>query len=128
MYLTYEDYAEMGGELDLTEFNIYERRAEAAINSQAAGMTGKRLKKLEEIPECVKYCIFDLIQFLVQNADYSRQAASESQSSGSVSESISYGNSRLPEDISESQSDMIYTAFFGGGIGDLLYRGFYEDE
>lgn len=122
MYLEYSEFQQMGGNLDSSAFALYERRAENLINSQAAGQTGTRIAKLTELPSAIKECVFDLVMFLSSNADYNRVVTSESQSSGGVSESVSY-NVMDATQINAQIDDIIYNGFYGGGVGDLLYRG-----
>ena len=58
MYLSYDEYVEMGGKIDNAAFNIYLRRAEAEINMQ----TYQRLSNAETIPNEVKSCAWELIE------------------------------------------------------------------
>ena len=130
MYLEYDEYQAMGGTLDNSDFTLWERKAEYEINAQAAGNTGKRIKKLSELsglPQSVKDCTFDLIQFLSANVSDNKTVTSESQSSGGVSESYSYKVLDNDQIQAETES-IIYNTFFGGGIGDLLYRGLTADD
>jgi hypothetical protein len=127
MYLDYDTYLEMGGNLDNSAFTRWERKAEYEINAQAAGKTGTRISKLEETPQAVKDCTFDLIQFLSDNTADGKTVTSESQSSGGVSESYSY-NVLGKDQIQAEAESIIYNAFYGGGIGDLLYRGLTNDD
>lgn len=127
MYLEYDEYQNMGGTLDTSAFTLWERKAEYEINAQAAGKTGTRISKLTELPQAVKDCTFDLIQFLSANATDSKTVTSESQSSGGVSESYSY-NVLDDDDIRDEANERIREFFYGGGIGDLLYRGLYPDD
>ncbi len=122
MYLTYDEYTAYGGKSDASAFTEYNRRAEQMVRSQAAGQTGKRIDALEDVPQAVKDCIFDLIQFLSVNAAENRNIVNESQSSDGVTESYSYA-SKTDEQIAAEGEDIIYNSFFGGGIGELLYRG-----
>lgn len=122
MYLEYEEYKQMGGTLDSSAFSILERRAEYAVNSQAAGQTGERINELAELPQAVKDCIFDLIALFSVNAPGDKQVSSESQSQGGRSESISYVT-KTNEEITAQSVDIIEQYFYGGGIGELLYRG-----
>ncbi len=128
MYLDYETYQnEYGGNLDTAAFTQFERKAEYEINAQAAGKTGKRISNLTETPQAVKDCVFDLIQFLSANVSDSKTITNESQSSGGVSESFSY-NILDNDQIQAETESIIYNTFFGGGIGDLLYRGLTADD
>lgn len=127
MYLEYDEYQAMGGTLDNSAFTQWERKAEYEINAQAAGKTGTRISKLSELPQAVKDCTFDLIQFLSANTSDSKTVTSESQSSGGVSESYSY-NVLDDSQVQTKTEDIIYKAFYGGGIRDLLYRGLTADD
>lgn len=127
MYLDYDEYAGMGGNLDTSAFAQWERKAEYEINSQAAGKTGTRISKLTELPKAVKDCTFDLIQFLSENAGCLKTVTSESQSSGGVSESYSY-NVLDKDQIQAETESIIFNTFYGGGIGELLYRGLTNDD
>lgn len=119
-YLTYEEYVQMGGTLDGAAFNIAERKARYLINSQAGGQTGKRIASLDELPQAVKDCVFDLIPLMVENEG--QQISSESQSQGGASESYSYVTKTYDEIANECE-EIICNLFYGGGIGELLYRG-----
>lgn len=127
MYLDYDEYQTMGGTLDMSAFTQWERKAAYEINAQAAGKTGTRISKLSEKPQAIKDCTFDLVQFLSANSNDSKTVTSESQSSGGVSESYSY-NVLDNERIQAETESIIYNTFFGGGIGDLLYRGLTADD
>lgn len=128
MYLEYEDYHLMGGaELEQTAYQSFARKAEYLLNSQAAGRTGKRIKTLqnagEDIPQAVKDCIYELVCYLSANVSANgRKIASESQSLGGQSESISY-SVLSDEQINTECQNIIYGTMFGGGYGNLLYLG-----
>ena len=123
MYLEYADYVAMGGILDEDAFIPLERKARYLINSQASGRCGDRIAELTELPECIKECVFELVSFVDAN-DTNKQVASESQSQGGVSESISYVT-RTDADIEKQEESVIYDYFVGGGYGYLLYKGAY---
>lgn len=127
MYLTFEEYRAMGGTLDETAFLNAERRARYLINSQAAGQTGSRIAKLSNLPEAVKDCTLGLITFMSANSANEKQVSSESQSQGGASESRSYVT-RSDDDITAECENIIFDYLFGGGMGELLYRGVCDDE
>ena len=56
-YLTYSEYQELGGSLAETSFNLLEYEARKRIDLR----THKRLDEVEEIPDEVKICMFNLI-------------------------------------------------------------------
>ena len=85
-YLTYEEYTEMGGVLDLTAFNRNIDRACAMIDVR----TQSRLEAFETIPKIVKVVCADLVGFIASNTVEKPIVSSKSQSAGGVSESESY--------------------------------------
>lgn len=62
MYLTYEEYTDMGGQLDETTFIRLEFDASTYIDYY----TFDRLKEFDEIPYEVKMCIFNLFDYIQQ--------------------------------------------------------------
>ena len=84
-YLTYEEYINMGGVLDLTAFNRNIDRACAMIDNR----TQSRLECFEEIPQIVKVVCADLVDYIATNT-VDKVITSRSQSAGGVSESESY--------------------------------------
>lgn len=86
MYLDYENYAEIGGTLDLSAFSRNIDRACRMIDVR----TFDRLKEFEEIPQTVRNVCADLVEFIATNTV--NKPTSKSQSVGSVSESVSYAN------------------------------------
>ena len=84
-YLTYDEYKEIGGTLDIAAFNRNIERASAMIDIR----THDRLKDFEAIPSLVKAVCADLVDY-VSTTTVNKGIASVSQSAGGVSESISY--------------------------------------
>lgn len=83
-YLVYEEYRSLGGTLDLTPFNLLEYEARKKIDERTQG----RLKKISDIPQEVKMCMFALINSLnnyLSESSNNRNIASESVGSYSVS-------------------------------------------
>ena len=85
-YLTYEEYSNIGGRLDLTAFNRNIDRVCAMIDNR----TQSRLECFEEIPQIVKVVCADLIDYISTNTVDKPMVTSKSQSAGGVSESESY--------------------------------------
>lgn len=94
-YLTYEEYSNMGGVLDLTAFNRNIDRACAMIDIR----TQSRLECFEEIPQIVKVVCVDLVDYIANNSVDKAIVTSKSQSAGGVSESESYAT-KTAEDYS----------------------------
>ncbi len=111
MYLTYSEYTNLGGQLSVAEFDRFCFRAQKEIDNA----TLNRCKTLETIPEDVKKCQIELIQYLSNNAK-----------NGNVSAISSFGNDGYSVSYSEQKSaqrqiyDIIYTYLSGT---DLMYCG-----
>ena len=84
-YLTYEEYQEIGGTLDLTAFSRNIDRACAMIDNR----TQSRLECFDEIPQIVKVVCADMVDYISTNT-VDKTITSKSQSAGGVSESESY--------------------------------------
>ena len=85
-YLTYEEYSEIGGTLDLTAFKRNIDRACAMIDIR----TQSRLEAFDSIPQIVKMVCADLVEYIATNTVEKPIVTSKSQSAGGVSESESY--------------------------------------
>ena len=85
-YLTYEEYIEIGGTLDLTAFQRNIERACTMIDLR----TQSRLEAFESIPQIVKIVCADLVGYIATNTVEKPIVSSKSQSAGGVSESESY--------------------------------------
>lgn len=140
MYLTYDEYTEMGGTLDETAFIDLEYEARAYVD----WVTFNRLWKEKEIPNRVKECIYHILK-LIQNKMEALTPLSESdadyegadknivsQSNDGVS--ISY-NVLSAKDIIKSSEDELQKAInrYLQGVRNslgykLLYRGIYPGE
>lgn len=88
MFLTYEQYVEMGGTLDEAAFNTNERRARAYINL----MTHNRIKDEIPVRECVKNAVYDLIEVLSQEADNANNAVAGVSRKSNDGVSVTYAN------------------------------------
>ena len=101
-YLTYEEYRSLGGTLDLTPFNLLEFEAHRKIDSR----TQNRLKNIEEIPQEVKLCVYNLINTLQtyinkQNRNVQSESVGEYSVNygGNIQELIQSKNSELDDII-----------------------------
>ena len=118
-YLTYDEYQEIGGELDLTAFSRNIDRACAMIDNR----TQNRLKCFEEMPRLVKIVCVDLIDYISSNT-VDKTVSSKSQSANGVSESESY----VIKSVEEYSADLdriiepLATITTKNGVS-ILYRG-----
>lgn len=85
LYLTFEEYVELGGTLDFTAFTRNIDRACAMIDIRSHS----RLRNFKEIPQIVKVVCADLLDYISTNT-VDKTVTSRSQSAGAVSESESY--------------------------------------
>ena len=140
MYLTYEEYQNMGGTLNETTFNDYCFEAEAKIN----WYTFNRLKGNTTYPEEVKRVVFKLVKLLQDmNSAMVISGEGDGNSSGAVAGitsqsndgvSISYNtlSARDMLEASQGQVDTTIKQYLTGVTNELgkklLYRGLYSDE
>ena len=120
IYLTYEEYVEIGGNvIDETAFNRNIDRACAMIDIR----TQSRLEKFGDIPRIVKIVCADLVSYIANNT-VDKSVTSRSQSAGGVSESESYA-AKTAEDYA-NDLDKIFEPLAlvktKNGI-NILYRG-----
>ena len=120
-YLTYEEYMELGGTLELTAFKRYIDRANGIIDNATHG----RIKKMEKTPKGAKALCRDLVDFLAHNQGANGVVSSRSQSAGGVSESESYAIANKEEILQEIDNIVFdYLASEKDDCGTpLLYRG-----
>lgn len=140
MYLTYEEYQNMGGTLDEATFNDYCFEAEAKIN----WYTFNRLKHDTTFPEEVKRCVYKLIK-LLQDAAAALVISGEqndgengvvagiaSQSNDGVSINYNTLSAKDMLDASQNLIDTTVKQYLNGVTNELgkklLYRGLYPDE
>ena len=120
-YLTYEEYTEIGGTLDLTAFNRNIDRACGFIDLH----TQSRLQTVLEVSQRAKACVRDLVEYLANNVSGAKAVTSKSQSAGGVSESESYAT-KTADDMYGDIQNMIYDYLLNVTDDNgtpLLYRG-----
>jgi hypothetical protein len=84
MYLTYDDYVGMGGNIDVLDFNRHMARANATITR----MTHGRILNESPVRESVKYAAYDLVNAIYADAQAGangREIASVSNDGVSIS-------------------------------------------
>ena len=121
IYLTYEEYSNMGGICDLTAFNRNIDRACGVIDNA----THNRVDCMAEVPQRAKALCRDLVEYLAKNDTTDIAVTSRSQSAGGVSESESYAT-KTTDDVYGDIQNMIYDYLLNvtddKGV-PLLYRG-----
>lgn len=121
-YLTYEEYKALGGTLDLMPFNILEFEARRKIDIR----TQNRLKDIEEIPQEVKLCEYNLINSIY---GYAKQESGNIASESTDGYSVSYVTLAEIDKVVKSRNDDIndiIRTYLAGVIVDkehLLYCG-----
>lgn len=142
MYLTYDEYLDMGGDdnLDEQEFEDIEFEARAYVD----WYTFDRLAKETELPPKVKQCMFHIIKLIrdkllvlnnsginsSNNSDANYQILSQSNDDVSVSYNVMSAKDAL--DMMKDDIDKNIRRYLQGitnSLGrKLLYRGIYPDE
>ena len=120
-YLTYEEYTEIGGTLDLIAFKRNIDRACGFIDLH----TQSRLQSVLEVSQRTKACVRDLVEYLASNMASGKTVTSKSQSAGGVSESESYATKNTDEMDCEMLNIVYdYLATEKDDCGTpLMYRG-----
>ena len=139
MYLTYDEYQNMGGTLSESTFTKFAYRADSIID----WYTFNRLENETEYPEKVKKCVFMLIDILVSRdlalnslgddgeddgviasiASQSNDGVSVSYNVLSASEAYKYSDEEIGNVVRRTLQGVVNT------LGrKLLYRGLYPDE
>ena len=121
MYLTYEEYKELGGELDDTAFDRNIDRVCSVIDNATHG----RIKSMKNVPAQAKALCRDLVEYMAANMVTEKAVTSKSQSAGPVSESESYVIKSKEEQAQEIDNlivDYLLSVEDDEGI-PLLYRG-----
>ena len=121
IYLTYEQYKEIGGTLEKTAFERNIDRACGIVDLY----TLCRLQNVSEISVAVKACVRDLVEYLASNVSGGKSVTSKSQSAGGVNESESYATKTTAE-INAEMLNIVYD-YLATETDDrgtpLMYRG-----
>ena len=121
IYLTYEEYSNIGGICDLTAFNRFSDRAFGIVDNA----THNRIDCMAEVPQRAKALCRDLVEYLARNDTTEIAVTSRSQSAGGVSESESYAT-KTADDMYGDIQNMIYDYLLNVTDDNgtpLLYRG-----
>lgn len=130
-YLSYEEYKSLGGTLGEMPFNILELKARQIINER----TQNRLKNVEDIPQEVKICVYDLIntmnKYNLSNSSTSSNISSENTDGYSVTYK---SGTELTEEQKKQYNDIMETDLYGVIVDNtpILYLGaninYYKED
>ena len=100
-YLTYNEYRALGGTIELTPFNLLEFEARRKIDIR----TFNRLKNIEEIPQEVKLCEYNLINSINKyvSTNNSVEANGNIKSENTDGYSVSYLSASEISDVVKSK-------------------------
>lgn len=139
MYLTYDEYIDMGGaEIEETAFKQIEFEARSVVD----WWTFNRLQKEETYPEAVKRCVFRLVQLIndkqkammidSQSSDGAVKAGIARESNDGVSTSYNTLSAKEAVDTLQKEVESTIRMYLSGvknSLGYLLlYRGVYPNE
>lgn len=130
-YLTYEEYKSLGGTLGEMPFNILELKAQQIINKR----TQNRLKNIEEIPQEVKICVYDLINTMNKYNLSNNSTSSNISSENTDGYSVTYkSGTELTEEQKKQYDDVMETDLYGVIVDNtpILYLGvntnYYKED
>ena len=121
-YLTYEEYKSLGGTLDEMPFNILELKARQIINER----TQNRLKNIEEMPQEVKICVYDLINTMNKYNNSNNSISSNISSENIDGYSVTYkSGTELTDEQKKQYNDIMETDLYGVIVDNtpILYLG-----
>ena len=121
-YLTYEEYKSLGGTLGEMPFNILELKARQVINER----TQNRLKNIEEMPQEVKICVYDLINTMNKYNLSDNSTSSNISSENTDGYSVTYkSGTELTEEQKKQYDDVMETDLYGVIVDNtpILYLG-----
>ena len=121
-YLTYEDYKSLGGTLGEMPFNILELKARQVINER----TQNRLKNIEEIPQEVKICVYDLINTMNKYNLSNNSTSSNISSENTDGYSVTYkSGTEMTAEQKAQYEDVMLTDLYGVIVNgeSILYLG-----
>lgn len=121
-YLSYEEYKSLGGALGEMPFNILELKARQVINER----TQNRLKDIEEIPQEVKICVYDLIQTMNKYNMSNNSTSSNISSENTDGYSVTYkSGTEMTAEQKVQCEDIMLTDLYGVIVNDeaILYLG-----
>lgn len=130
-YLTYAEYKSLGGTLDEMPFNILELKARQVINER----TQNRLKNIEEMPQEVKICVYDLINTMNKYNLSDNSTSSNVSSENTDGYSVTYkSGTELTEEQKKQYDDVMETDLYGVIVDNtpILYLGvntnYYKED
>lgn len=130
-YLTYEEYKSLGGTLGEMPFNILELKARQVINER----TQNRLKNIEEMPQEVKICVYDLINTMNKYNLSNNSISSNISSENTDGYSVTYkSGTELTDEQKKQYNDIMETDLYGVIVDNtpILYLGvntnYYKED
>ena len=120
-YLTYNEYQTLGGSLDQSPFNLLEYNARKEIDKKTFG----RLIGIENIPQEVKLCVYNLINTIDSYTINTENKGISSESTDGYS--ISYNKpDKSFNEAKNSELEDIITTYLANTLIDnipVLFRG-----
>ena len=121
-YLSYEEYKSLGGTLGEMPFNILELKARQVINER----TQNRLKGIEQIPQEVKICVYDLINTMNKYNLSNNSTSSNVSSENTDGYSVTYkSGTEMTAEQKAQYEDVMLTDLYGVIVNGeaILYLG-----
>lgn len=122
-YLTYQEYVDLGGTLEITPFNLLEFKARKKIDERTFG---RLIGKGQDYQE-VKACVYDLIKSYEKYDKYDKAVSSGISSENTDGYSVTYGTlGSLSDDAKNTELEDIIDADLSTLVVDgvrVIWRG-----
>ena len=120
-YLTFAEYKSLGGTLEETPFNVAEFYSRKEIDIR----TQNRLNGVEEIPDEVKLCVYNLINTLEKYKNESLKGNISSERVGDYSVSYTSDYKEIIKSKSSEINDIIMNSLYGVIVNNehIIYAG-----
>lgn len=113
MYLTYDEYVNMEGNLSRIEFEKAEFRAEKKVDE----LTSSRFRTLKDYPKELKMCIFDLLELSRDESNIiSESLGNYSKTTMTKEQANNQKTSIIKQYLSDVKVNGIYCMYCGADI------------
>lgn len=124
MYLTYDDYVQLGGTADKDKYKLLEFKARKHLDL----LTDCRIQRMSQVPEAVKLCMVSLIDIEAKAGVEAQISSPQVSSFTTDGYSESYRQQMDVNQVAKAQNDVIKAMLYGELDDEgtpLLYRGLY---
>ena len=124
MYLTYDDYAQLGGTADKDKYKLLEFKTRKHLDL----LTDCRIQRMSQVPEAVKLCMVSMIDIEAKAGIEAQISSPQVSSFTTDGYSESYRQQMDVNQVRQAQNDIVRAMLYGELDDEgtpLLYRGLY---